>query len=168
MDVPVPLRRDIETALNVPLDHNQLGWIGLLSVTWAHFEFLVEAAIYHLRDQTFDEGRQGPPIERDISARLKTLRTLAEAKLARSQRLTLLDVCERGIVAAPRRNLAIHGNWMPNHDIGAIAAVSWFKVSPGEPLKSLPFDQIIPLSEETAALGLKLLGLLQDRGLFPP
>ena len=156
----------IHAAFGVPLNHVEMGWVGMLSIIWAQLEFLVELWIYHLRNQTFDEGR-ATSLPRDISKRIGVLYALAGDTLKRDQRVIVLALCERGMAAAPKRNLAIHGNWMVNEDIGAVSAVSWFKVPVGETLSYLPHSDVPGLVIETASIGLALYQLLEKRGGVP-
>lgn len=150
-------------AFSVPLTHTQIGWIGQTAILWAQFEFLVERAIYHLREQSFDEGR-GTPLDRDITKRLDKLKALAGDKLAGEQRRALIAICERGAMAAPLRNLALHGQWVAARPGGDVHAISWFKVAVGDPLNNLPFANLPAFAFEMGELGLALFSLLEARG----
>ena len=150
-------------AFNVPLTHTQIGWIGQTAILWSQFEFLVERAIYHLRGQSFDEGR-ATKIDRDITKRLGLLKALAGDKLKGVQRNALIDICERGITAARVRNLALHGQWVADGPGGHVHAISWFKVPVGAPLSQLPFAELPGFAYEVGKIGLALFTLLEERG----
>ena len=157
----------IVAAFLLPLDADQLNWIGTLAALWSQLEFLSELWIYHLRGQSFSEGRrEGVP--RDISQRLGKLRALAGDNLGGDQRRIVVALCDRGTVAAPKRNLALHGNWMLHHGLGVVAAVSWFKVTLDEPLQALPIDDLPPLVLEVGQVGRIMLDLLVKRGAELP
>lgn len=135
----------------------------MLSAIWSQVEFLVEMGIYHLRGQTLIEGRRSA-LPRDISKRADTLSALAGDHLQGAQKRVMLHLCQRVSAAAPQRNLAIHGQWMRNDHIGSVAAVSWFKVDPDEPLRLLPIDQLVPLVIEAGAISQTMFSLLHDLG----
>ena len=155
----------IHAALSVPLDHTQIGWIGLLAIMWSQFEFMVEAAIYHLRSQTWEEGRASD-LPDNISKRLGILQALAGDKLIGTDRKLVLEICRQGGVAAPLRNIAIHGQWVPHRPDNEVKAVSWFRVVPGEPLATVEFSDLPRIAEDTATLGRCLYEFFQPRGAF--
>jgi hypothetical protein len=164
MDSHNPSRlSDLETAYNVPLDDAQLNAIGYLTVLWSQFEFLCEWAIYHLRNQTFNEGRR-TTLPRDISKKLGTLKALGGDQLQDPHRAELIEICDRGLALAPMRNLAVHGNWWDHHERGETCAVSWFKVTPEERLAALPASELPALTAETAAIGVAMSRLLKKLG----
>ena len=157
----------VSAAFSLPLDADQLNCIGTLAALWAQLEFISEIWIYHLRRQSFADGRrEGVP--RDISKRLGKLSALAGDNLSGKHRAAVIAFCDRGLAAAPKRNLALHGNWMPHHELGIIAAVSWFRVAVDEPYEVLPIDDVPPLVLEVGALAQEMLNLLVERGAeFP-
>lgn len=117
----------------------------------------------HLLHRTLGVG-----VPRDISQRLGKLRALAGDNLGGDQRRIVVALCDRGTVAAPKRNLALHGNWMLHHGLGVVAAVSWFKVTLDEPLQALPIDDLPPLVLEVGQVGRIMLDLLVKRGAELP
>lgn len=81
--------------------------------------------------------------------------------------MIFLGLCERIIAAAPRRNLAVHGQWVRQSDHNdEPAAVSWFKVPVDEPIKKLYPAELPPLTVEAGAISKALYELLDHRGAF--
>ncbi|MGI8841825.1 MAG: hypothetical protein ACR2F8_13750 [Caulobacteraceae bacterium] len=152
--------KDLGGAFNLPLGDAQFNEIGALTVLWSQFEFLTEWAIYHLRNQTFTEGRR-TTLPRDVSKRIGVLQGLAGDRVQPPERAELLAICDQGLKTAKKRNLAAHGNWWFHDDQGETCAVSWFKVAPEDWLEFLRVSELPALIAEVAAIGRSLSGLLE-------
>jgi len=156
----------IEAPYGVALDGDALAKLGGLCAVWSQFEFLIEITTYHLQKLDIEEGRTQNTL-RDISRRLDALKILARKELSAEQFPIINDICERGAIAAQKRNLAVHGNWAFNVDTGKPAAISWFKVPFGSPLKVFHLDELLPLLTEAASLGVATRKFLELRGVLP-
>ena len=161
-----PKYRPVFAAFTIPIEAGDLEWIGTLSVLWSQVEYLVEAWIYHLQGVSFEERRE-TELPRDITRKATKLSALAGNALAIRERRVVLDLCERIALLAPKRNIAVHGHWarLSDHD-DAPAAVSWFKVPPGEPILRLLPVEIPDLAVEAGAISRGLYDALYPRGAF--
>jgi hypothetical protein len=134
---------------DIPLSEEDLQLLGLICVFWSQFEFVVELGLYTL----LKIGMFDPKQPRDISAKIVNLKTFIETKIVdKARRKHMLSVCDRGIAAALRRNLAVHGKWAADVNTQKPVAVSWFQVKPPDPLNILAASELSALAEEITSL----------------
>jgi hypothetical protein len=152
-----------QPVFSVELSQKELQLLGLICVFWSQFEFVIELGLYLLvKIKMFD-----PAQPRDISLKIAKVKTYIETNITdKVQRKHMLEICDRGIAAALRRNLAVHGKWARDAETKKPIAVSWFKVQPPDPLITFPVSELLPLADEIVFLSREMHEFLISQGVL--